>query len=339
MNILVTGGTGYIGSHTCIELLNDGHNVIIIDNLYNSSKNVVPVIENLTNKNVTFYPYDLCNKELIYQIFSNHNIDAVIHFAGLKAVGESVSLPLKYYYNNIYSTLNLCEVMQEFGVKKIIFSSSATIYGEINSSNAITEDMGIGKTTNPYARCKAFIEQILSDLYVSDNSWEITILRYFNPTGAHPSGDLGEDPNGLPNNLMPYISRVAVGKLDCIRVFGNDYPTPDGTGMRDYIHVVDLAKGHVMALNKLNNKNGVNFYNLGTGVASSVLDVIHCYEKACGFNLPYNIVERRPGDIAIAYANCDKAYNELGWKAQYNLEQMCIDNFKWQSKHPNGFNE
>ena len=321
MKILVTGGTGYIGSHTCVELLNNGYEVVIIDNLSNSKENVISYIEKITNKKVKFYKGDVRDKNLLINIFKKNKIEAIIHFAGLKAVGESVKKPLLYYQNNIDSTLVLCEVMEEFNVKKIIFSSSATVYGNPEKL-PITEDMKVGNTTNPYGTSKLYIEGILKDLYVSDNSWSIILLRYFNPIGAHESGLLGEDPNGIPNNLMPYIVKVATGKLECLSVYGDDYDTKDGTGVRDYIHVVDLARGHVKALNKLLKVQGVNIYNLGTGNGYSVLDIVNTFEKVNGVKVNYKIVGRRDGDIASCYADSSKAYKELGWKAEHTLEDM-----------------
>lgn len=321
MKILVTGGTGYIGSHTCVELLNNGYEVIIIDNLSNSKENVISYIEKITNKKVKFYKRDVRDKNLLINIFKENKIEAVIHFAGLKAVGESVKKPLLYYQNNIDSTLVLCEVMEEFNVKKIIFSSSATVYGNPEKL-PITEDMKVGNTTNPYGTSKLYIEGILKDLYISDNGWSIILLRYFNPIGAHESGLLGEDPNGIPNNLMPYIVKVATGELECLSVYGDDYETKDGTGIRDYIHVVDLARGHVKALDKLLKVCGVNIYNLGTGNGYSVLDIVNTFERVNGVKVNYKIVGRRDGDIASCYADSSKAYKELGWMSNHTLEDM-----------------
>ena len=335
MKILVTGGTGYIGSHTCVELLKNGYEVIIIDNLCNSKKEVVDNIEKITNKKVQFVEGDVRDKDLLRTIFKNNKIAAVIHFAGLKAVGESVEKPLLYYQNNLDSTLNLCEIMNEFNVKKLIFSSSATVYGN-PVKLPITEDMEVGKTTNPYGTSKYFLERILSDLYISDEDWSITLLRYFNPVGAHESGLLGEDPNGIPNNLMPYIVKVATNELECLSVFGNDYDTPDGTGVRDYIHVVDLARGHVMAIDKILNTTGVNIYNLGTGVGYSVLDLVNTFEKVNGIKINKKIVGRRAGDIAACYADSTKAYKELGWKAELNLEDMVKSSYNYALKNKNG---
>ena len=321
MKILVTGGCGYIGSHTCVELLNNNYDVVIVDNLCNSKEESINKIEDITNKKVKFYKGDVCNKDLLDKIFNENDIDAVIHFAGLKAVGESVEKPLLYYRNNIDSTLSLCEVMNKFNCKKIIFSSSATVYGD-PVKLPITEDMPVGNTTNPYGTSKLYIEGMLKDLYISDNEWSVIILRYFNPIGAHESGLLGEDPNGIPNNLMPYIVKVATGELECLSVFGNDYDTVDGTGVRDYIHVVDLARGHVKALDKLLNGKGVNIYNLGTGNGYSVLEMINTFMNVNGVEVKYKIVGRRSGDIASCYADSSKAYRELGWKAELNLSDM-----------------
>ena len=328
MKILVTGGCGYIGSHTCVELLNNSYDVVIVDNLCNSKESVISKIENITNKKVKFYRGDICDRELLNKIFSENKIDAVIHFAGLKAVGESVEKPLLYYRNNIDSTLSLCEVMNKFNCKKIIFSSSATVYGN-PVKLPITEDMPVGNTTNPYGTSKLYIEGILKDLYVSDNEWSIIILRYFNPIGAHESGLLGEDPNGIPNNLMPYIVKVATGELECLSVFGNDYDTIDGTGVRDYIHVVDLACGHVKALKKVLNVTGVNIYNLGTGNGYSVLEMINTFMDINKVDVKYKIVGRRSGDIASCYADPTKAYQELGWKAKFDLSDMVMSAYNY----------
>lgn len=337
MTILVTGGAGYIGSHTCVELLNNGYQVIIVDNFYNSCRQAVDRIEEIAGKKVTFYEADLKDKEAIEKIFDENKIDAVIHFAGYKAVGESVSKPIEYYYNNIAGTLILTDVMRNHNVKNIVFSSSATVYGDPKVL-PITEECETGGITNPYGQTKYMLEQILTDINVSDKEWNVILLRYFNPIGAHESGMIGEDPNGIPNNLVPYVAQVAVGKLKKINVFGDDYDTVDGTGVRDYIHVVDLAKGHVKALDKITSMNGgVEIYNLGTGNGYSVLEVIHAYEKAIGRSLPYEMVGRRPGDIASCYADCSKAERELGWKAQYGIERMCEDSYRWQSKNPNGY--
>lgn len=324
MKILVTGGTGFIGSHTCVELLEAGHDVVIIDNLYNSQADVIDKIKSITGKDVAFYESDCCDEEALETIFNEHKIDAAIHFAGYKAVGESVAKPIMYYQNNLMSTLALCKVMAKHGCKRLVFSSSATVYGNPKSV-PIKEDFPLGPTTNPYGTTKLMIEQILKDLYISDNEWNIALLRYFNPIGAHESGLLGESPNDIPNNLMPYIVKVANKELPYLHVYGNDYPTPDGTGVRDYIHVVDLAKGHVNAVNKVTENIGVDAYNLGTGIGYSVLDVVNAFVKANGVEVPYQIDPRRPGDIAECYASTDKALKELGWKAEKNLEEMCKD--------------
>lgn len=335
MKILVTGGAGYIASHTNLELLNAGYEVAVIDNLSNSCMESVKRVEKLTGKKISFYEADILDKDALKSIFTNEKIDAVIHFAGLKAVGESCLIPLKYYKNNLSGTINLLEVMEEFGVKKLVFSSSATVYGDPKTV-PITEDFPLS-ATNPYGRTKLMIEDMLRDINQADNSWNIAILRYFNPIGAHESGEIGEDPNGIPNNLVPYVAKVATGSLEKINIFGNDYDTHDGTGVRDYIHVVDLALGHLKALEKLEEKPGLVTYNLGTGVGYSVLDVIHNYEKACGKKLPYQFVGRRPGDIAKSYADPTKAYQELGWKAERGIEKMCEDSYRWQSKYPQGY--
>ena len=327
MNILVTGGCGYIGSHTCCELLNKGYKVIIIDNLSNSKKEVINHIESITKKDVVFYEGDVANKELLRKIFTENEINSVIHFAGYKAVGESVKYPLKYYRNNIDSTLSLCEVMNEFNCKKLVFSSSATVYG-LPKKLPIKEDFPLS-TTNPYGSTKLMIENILRDLYISDNTWHIAILRYFNPIGAHSSGLLGEDPNGIPNNLMPYIVKVATGKLECLSVFGDDYNTKDGTGVRDYIHVVDLALGHICAIEKLNKDTGIFTYNLGTGQGYSVLELVKTFSRVNDVSVNYKIVGRRAGDIDACYADTSKALNELGWKATKNIEDMCRDSYNF----------
>ena len=337
MSILVTGGTGYIGSHTVVELQNAGYDAIIIDNLSNSKLLVLDRIENITGKRPKFYNADLRDKEALKKIFiENPDIEAVIHFAGLKAVGESVSMPLEYYNNNIYGTLCLLETMREAGVKNIVFSSSATVYGD-PAFVPITEECPKGSCTNPYGWTKSMLEQILSDLTVPDKEWNVILLRYFNPIGAHKSGTMGEDPSGIPNNLMPYITQVAVGKRDHLNVFGNDYPTHDGTGVRDYIHVVDLAVGHVKALNKIKENCGLKIYNLGTGHGYSVLDIVKAFEKASGVKIPYEITPRRPGDIATCYADASKAGKELGWEAQYGIEEMCADSWRWQKNNPEGY--
>ncbi|MEL4388604.1 UDP-glucose 4-epimerase GalE [Shewanella xiamenensis] len=335
MTILVTGGAGYIGTHTVVELLNAGSEVIVLDNLSNSSIEALNRVERITGKSVTFYQGDILNKALLQKVFSDHNIDAVIHFAGLKAVGESVAKPLKYYENNVTGTLILCQVMAEFKVKNLVFSSSATVYGD-PASLPITEDFPTG-ATNPYGQSKLMVEHILADLHHSDPSWNIARLRYFNPVGAHASGLIGEDPNDIPNNLMPFIAQVAVGKREALSVFGNDYPTHDGTGVRDYIHVVDLAIGHLKALEKLATKPGLVTYNLGTGQGYSVLDMVKAFEKACGKSIAYQITPRRPGDIAACYANPEHARTDLGWQATHSLEDMANSSWHWQSTNPNGY--
>ncbi|MEQ3217768.1 UDP-glucose 4-epimerase GalE [Hominifimenecus microfluidus] len=338
MSILVTGGAGYIGSHTCIELLTQGYEVVIVDNLYNSCEEAVRRIEELSGKKVSFYKADLLDKEAVEEIFEKESIDSVIHFAGLKAVGESVQKPLEYFHNNLTGTLILCDVMRHHGVKSIVFSSSATVYGN-PASVPIYEDFPLS-VTNPYGRTKLMIEEILQDVVVSDPEWKVILLRYFNPVGAHKSGRIGENPRGIPNNLTPYITQVAVGKLDHVNVFGNDYDTPDGTGVRDYIHVVDLALGHVKAIEKINAMDGgVKIYNLGTGIGYSVLEVIEAFRKATGKEIPYVIGPRRAGDIATCYAATDKAEKELGWKAQRGLDEMCEDAWRWQSMNPDGYPE
>ena len=336
MAILVTGGAGYIGSHTCIELLNAGYEVVVMDNLYNASEEALRRVEKITGKHVTFYKADMLDREAVNEIFEKESIDSVIHFAGLKAVGESVAKPLEYYHNNITGTLILCDVMRNHGVKKIIFSSSATVYGD-PAFVPITEECPKGKITNPYGQTKGMLEQILTDLHVADPEWNVVLLRYFNPIGAHKSGLIGEDPKGIPNNLMPYISQVAVGKLEKLGVFGDDYDTPDGTGVRDYIHVVDLAKGHVKAINYIFSNPGLDVINLGTGVGYSVLDMVKAFGKACGKEIPYEIKPRRAGDIAMCYADPAKAARVLGWKAEKGLDEMCADTWRWQSQNPNGY--
>ena len=337
MRILVTGGAGYIGSHTCVELLNQGQEVVVVDNLCNSSEESLNRVKQITGKDVTFYKADLLDKAAMEEIFSKETIDAVIHFAGLKAVGESVAKPLEYYHNNITGTLVLCDVMRNHGVKKIIFSSSATVYGD-PAFVLITEDCPKGKITNPYGQTKSMLEQILTDLHTADPEWSVILLRYFNPVGAHKSGLIGEDPAGIPNNLTPYITQVAVGKLKEVGVFGNDYDTPDGTGVRDYIHVVDLAIGHVKAVDKLaQSEPDVRIYNLGTGKGFSVLQMIEAFSKACGKQIPYAIKPRRPGDIAECYADAALAKKELGWEAERGIDEMCEDSWRWQSNNPNGY--
>lgn len=330
MKILVTGGTGFIGSHTCVELLDSGYDVVIIDNLSNSKREVADYIEKITNKSVTFYEGDVCDKEILRKIFKENKIDAVIHFAGYKAVGESVLKPLMYYRNNILSTLSLLEVMNEFNVKKIAFSSSATVYGKPKSL-PIKENFPLS-TTNPYGTTKLIIEGILKDLYNSDNEWSIAILRYFNPIGAHKSGLIGENPNGIPNNLMPYIIKVATGELDCLGIFGNDYDTHDGTGVRDYIHVTDLAKGHVKAIEKILNDKGCDCYNLGTGNGYSVLDLVNTFMKVNNVRVKYEIKKRRPGDIDSCYADPSYAYEKLGWRAEKDINEMCLDAYNFVKK-------
>ncbi len=325
--ILVTGGTGFIGSHTCVELIDAGYEVAVIDNLCNSKRDSIEKIEKITGKKVKFYEKDLRDRESVEKIFEENKIDAVIHFAGLKAVGESVRMPLEYYENNIVSTLVLCDVMRKYNCKKLVFSSSATVYGNPHTV-PIKEDFP-RHTTNPYGSTKLMIEDILTDLYTSDNEWSIVLLRYFNPIGAHASGLIGENPNGIPNNLVPYIAKVATGELSHLNVFGNDYPTDDGTGVRDYIHVVDLSKGHVKALEKANTCTGVNVYNLGTGNGYSVLEVLHAYEKACGKTLKYEFAPRRDGDIAVCYADTEKSFKELGWRAELDIDTMCRSSWEF----------
>lgn len=334
-SVLVTGGAGYIGSHTCVELLNSGYDVVVIDNFINSSAESLNRVKAITGKKVSLYEGDVRDKALLDKIFAEHKIDWVIHFAGLKAVGESCAKPVEYYDNNLYGTLVLLQSMREHGCKKIVFSSSATVYGDPEVL-PLTEECRTGGTTNPYGTSKYFQEIMLNDVYKADNGWTVVLLRYFNPVGAHSSGLIGEDPNGIPNNLTPYIAKVAIGELKEVGVFGNDYPTPDGTGVRDYIHVVDLARGHVAAIEKT-VKSGVYTYNLGTGVGYSVLDVIHAYEKACGHAIPYVIKPRRAGDIAACYADAGKAKKELGWEAKYGIDDMCLSSWNWQTKNPNGY--
>lgn len=338
MKILVTGGAGYIGTHTCVELLNAGYEVVVVDNLYNSSELALKRVEEIAGRTLTFYKADITNKDEMRMIFEKEKIDAVIHFAGLKAVGESVAKPLEYYSVNIAGTLILLEEMKRAGVKNIIFSSSATVYGSAREM-PITEKCPKGTCTNPYGWTKWMIEQILMDVHTADPSWNIMLLRYFNPIGAHSSGLIGEDPKGIPNNLLPYVAQVAVGKLKEVGVFGNDYPTPDGTGVRDYIHVVDLANGHVKALEKIKEGAGLKIYNLGTGKGYSVLDVIHAFEKACGHEIPYAIKPRRAGDIAMCYADSSLAKEEMGWQAQYDIDDMCESSWKWQTMNPDGYEE
>ncbi|QDE31804.1 UDP-glucose 4-epimerase GalE [Shewanella polaris] len=336
MTILVTGGAGYIGTHTVVELLKAGQEVVIVDNLSNSSVEALARVRTITGKDVTFYQGDILNKSLLQKVFTDHRIESVIHFAGLKAVGESVAKPLKYYENNVTGTIILCQVMAENNVKNLVFSSSATVYGD-PASLPIKEDFPTG-ATNPYGQSKLMVEYILADLHNSDNSWNIARLRYFNPVGAHESGLIGEDPNDIPNNLMPFIAQVAVGKREKLSVFGNDYNTPDGTGVRDYIHVVDLAVGHLQALKKLQTKPGLVTYNLGTGIGYSVLDMVKAFEKACGKTIAYQISPRRPGDIAACYADPSFAATELDWRATHTVEDMANSSWKWQSNNPDGYN-
>lgn len=337
MAILVTGGAGYIGSHTCLELLNAGYEIVVVDNLCNSSSESLRRVKELTGKDFKFHQIDLLDRQNLEIVFKQNKIEAVIHFAGLKAVGESVRLPLRYYHNNITGTLVLCELMQEYGVKRIVFSSSATVYG-MSESVPISEDSPLG-ATNAYGRTKLMIEEILQDLYVSDPIWSIAILRYFNPIGAHSSGRLGEDPNGIPNNLMPFITQVAVGGLKELQIYGNDYPTLDGTGVRDYIHVEDLACGHLKALEKVMATTGVEAYNLGTGRGYSVMEMVSAFERVTGRRIPYKMTDRRPGDIGICYSDPTKAERELGWSAEKGIDEMCLDAWRWQSNNPCGYVE
>ncbi|WP_423188910.1 UDP-glucose 4-epimerase GalE [Alkalibacterium sp. f15] len=337
MAILVTGGAGYIGSHTVIELVKKGYEVVIVDDYSNAKPEVLNRLKELTGKDVPFHEVNICHKEALREVFEQHDLDAVIHFAGYKAVGESVAQPLKYYSNNLNGTIVLMELMNEYNVKKIVFSSSATVYGMTNEA-PFTEDMPLS-TTNPYGTTKMFIEQFIQDQYVADNAWSAALLRYFNPIGAHESGRIGEDPNDIPNNLMPYITQVAVGKREKLSVFGSDYETHDGTGVRDYIHVLDLAKGHIKALEKVLASTGVEAYNLGTGKGYSVLDVVHAFETANNVEIPYELNDRRPGDIATSYADVSKAKNALGWEATYSVEDMCRDSWNWQKSNPNGYDD
>ena len=336
MHILVTGGAGYIGSHTCVELLNAGYEVTVVDNLYNSSEKALDRVQEITGKAVQFYKADIQDRDAMNKVFDENKFEAVIHFAGLKAVGESVAKPIEYYQNNIGGTLVLTDVMRHHGCKNIIFSSSATVYGD-PAIIPITEECPKGQCTNPYGWTKSMLEQILTDIQKADPEWNVVLLRYFNPIGAHKSGTIGENPNGIPNNLMPYISQVAVGKLEKLGVFGDDYDTPDGTGVRDYIHVVDLAKGHVKAINYIFSNPGLDVINLGTGVGYSVLDMVKAFGKACGKEIPYEIKPRRAGDIAMCYADPAKAARVLGWKAEKGLDEMCADTWRWQSQNPNGY--
>lgn len=337
MAILVTGGAGYIGSHACVELLEAGYEIIVVDNLSNSKETAVKRVAEITGKSFAFHKIDLLDAAALENLFRTSQIEAVLHFAGLKAVGESVMYPLRYYRNNIIGTLNLCEVMSKYGVTDLVFSSSATVYGN-PPRVPIREDFPLSPV-NPYGRTKLMIEEILRDLHRANPAWNIAILRYFNPIGAHESGRIGEDPNGIPNNLLPYIAQVAVGKREELQVFGNDYPTPDGTGIRDYIHVVDLVEGHIKALEKLRSSPGVVTYNLGTGRGYSVLEVVAAFAEACGREIPYRIVGRRPGDIAVCYAETAKVEKELGWKARRGIAEMCADTWRWQSNNPNGYEE
>lgn len=339
MNILVTGGAGYIGSHTVLELLEQGHQVVIVDDYSNSSPEAVKRLVEIAGTDIPVHQGDVKDGAFMASVFAEHAIDAVIHFAGFKAVGESVTNPLAYYRNNIDSTLTLCEVMKDAGVRKLIFSSTAAVYGDPQELPLLETSRAGEGILNAYGRTKYMIELILQDLANSDPSWEITVLRYFNPIGAHKSGKIGEDPNGIPNNLLPYIAQVAVGNLDHVNVFGDDYPTPDGTAIRDYIHVLDLAAGHVAALNKLKARNTIAMYNLGTGKGSSVFDMIHAFEKACGKPIPYKIAPRRAGDSVQTYADASKAERELGWKAIRTIEEACADGWKWQSQNPNGYRQ
>jgi UDP-glucose 4-epimerase len=335
MNILVTGGAGYIGSHTTLALLEAGYSVTVVDNLSNSKEISLQRVQELTGKSLNFHQVDLLDRDGLERVFSNNQFSAVIHFAGLKAVGESVGIPLRYYHNNVTGTLVLLQVMIKYNLRNLVFSSSATVYGEPKAV-PITEDFPLS-ATNPYGRTKLIIEDILRDLYNADPEWNFALLRYFNPVGAHKSGRIGEDPNGIPNNLLPYISQVAVGRLPFLRVFGNDYPTPDGTGVRDYIHVVDLAEGHIKALEKLAHQPGLVTYNLGTGRGYSVLEVLAAFEKACGKTLPYQVMARRSGDVPTSYADPTRAYHELGWKAVHGIDEMCVDTWRWQINNPQGY--
>ena len=335
MRVLITGGAGYIGSHTCVELLRAGYELVVVDNLSNSKEESLRRVQKLAGKSVAFHKVDLLDREALEAVFARNPVEAVIHFAGLKAVGESVSMPLRYYHNNVAGTLVLCQVMQKYSVRNLVFSSSATVYGEPERV-PITEDFPLS-ATNPYGRSKLIIEDILRDLQIAETDWNIALLRYFNPVGAHPSGQIGEDPNGIPNNLLPYIAQVAVGRLPHLRVFGDDYPTPDGTGVRDYIHVVDLAIGHLKALERLAQKPGLVTYNLGTGRGYSVFEALAAFEKACGKTIPYQVIERRPGDVAVSYADPAKANRELNWQARLGIDEMCADAWRWQSQNPNGY--
>ena len=338
MNVLVTGGAGYIGSHTCVELLERGYGVIVADNLVNSSAKSLERVQQITGKSLDFYEIDVRDRAALDRIFEKHDINCAIHFAGLKAVGESVAMPLEYYDNNLNSTITLCRAMKDHGVKNIVFSSSATVYSGDNEM-PLKESSRTGMCTNPYGWTKYMSEQILRDTAFADEEWSIALLRYFNPIGAHKSGLIGEDPRGIPNNLMPFISQVAVGRRDHLNVFGNDYDTHDGTGVRDYIHVVDLARGHVCAIEYMQKHKGENVFNLGTGMGYSVLDMVKAFERVTGIKIPYEIVARRPGDLATVYSSPDKSAELLGWTAQYNLDDMCRDTWAWQSKNPMGYGE
>ena len=335
MAILVTGGAGYIGSHTCVELLNAGMDIVVIDNYYNSKPEALNRVKQITGRDFKFYECDIRDRAGLDKVFDENKIDAVIHFAGLKAVGESCKIPLAYYENNVSGTVTLCQAMADHGCKRMVFSSSATVYG--NNKVPYNEEMSTGEVTNPYGRTKYIIEEILKDLYASDNEWSIALLRYFNPIGAHETGLIGEDPNGIPNNLLPYIAQVAVGKLEHLNVFGDDYETPDGTGVRDYIHVSDLAVGHVKAINYITGRTGIDAINLGTGNGFSVLQLVHAFEKACGHKIPYVVAPRRAGDLAYSYANPDKALRLLGFKTERDIDKMCEDTWRWQSNNPNGY--
>lgn len=337
MTVLVTGGAGYIGSHAAVELLENGYNIVVVDNLSNSKLEAINRVKELTGKDFPFYQFDLLDFDSMEQLFQKYQFDSVIHFAGLKAVGESVEIPLKYYHNNVTGSLNLCKLMQKYNVKKMVFSSSATVYG--NPDRVPIDESFPLSATNPYGRTKLMIEEILRDLYVSDSTWRIALLRYFNPIGAHKSGRIGENPNGIPNNLMPYITQVAVGKREKLYVFGNDYDTHDGTGVRDYIHVVDLVRGHIKALEYLEHNLGVEAFNLGTGTGYSVLDIVNTFSEVNNVEIPYEFIDRRPGDVAISYANPGKAHRLLNWKTEYNLRQMCEDSWRWQVQNPNGYED
>ena len=337
MAILITGGAGYIGSHTMVELLNAGRELVVVDNFVNSKPCSLERVKQITGKSFKFFEVDLLDKEALEAVVRENNIDSCIHFAGLKAVGESCAKPLWYYHNNITGTLNLCEVLAKYNAKRVVFSSSATVYGK-PASVPITEDFPLS-TTNPYGETKLMIERILKDICASDPEWSVSVLRYFNPIGAHKSGMIGEDPQGIPNNLLPYVTQVAAGRRECLSIFGNDYNTHDGTGVRDYIHVVDLARAHLKAIERAETLTGIEYFNIGTGVGYSVLDIVHAYEKATGIKINYRITDRRPGDIDECYANPTKAAELLGWKAEYNIEDMCRDSYRWQKQNPNGYDE